>query len=724
MGNIRVLSSETINRIAAGEVIERPASIVKELVENSIDSGATSITVEIKNGGISFIRVTDNGSGFEKDDIPTAFLRHATSKIREDSDLLRIMSLGFRGEALSSIASVSKVELLTKKNTDFLGTRYVIEGGQELAMEDAGCPDGTSFFIRDLFYNVPARRKFLKSAVTEAGYINELVNRLAVSHCDIAFSLIIQGRTILHTSGNGKLKDCIYSVFGKEIADNLIAVDYQGELYSVSGFLGKSVINRGNRNYEMFFVNGRSIRSNLLYRSVEEAYASYLMQHKYPFTVLLFTMNPESIDVNIHPTKMDVRFSNQEELSESIRTVLAETLKQSVLIPKVKLVEEREEHIIPKQPEYFEQNRIQANANNQPKAEQLSFFETVKPAIKETDTSESNESGFKKDSETYGAKKTSDSYEKAYEINCNAQDFSSNPLTVNNNASDFGAEIPKPISGSDYPEGSSVQTNLKTAQSEVHYVQSEMNNYRPEDANEQAALQPLKAAEANPAIHNDTDLANGPAYCMPNVSDNAFVSEQNFTQWKSKPQFRILGQVFKTYWIVENANELYIIDQHAAHEKIIYERLLKAKEQAEVYSQSILPSIVLSLSIREEECLLKYMDTFSAIGFEISPFGGRDYQISAVPVSLYRMNAEDYFMSILDRLMESNSFTPERIYETIASMSCKAAIKGNQTVSEQEARHLIEELLQLENPFHCPHGRPIIISMTQYELEKKFKRIV
>ena len=468
MGNIRVLSSETINRIAAGEVIERPASIVKELVENSIDSGATSITVEIKNGGISFIRVTDNGSGFEKDDIPTAFLRHATSKIREDSDLLRIMSLGFRGEALSSIASVSKVELLTKKNTVFLGTRYVIEGGQELAMEDAGCPDGTSFFIRDLFYNVPARRKFLKSAVTEAGYINELVNRLAVSHCDIAFSLIIQGRTILHTSGNGKLKDCIYSVFGKEIADNLIAVDYQGELYSVSGFLGKSVINRGNRNYEMFFVNGRSIRSNLLYRSVEEAYASYLMQHKYPFTVLLFTMNPESIDVNIHPTKMDVRFSNQEELSESIRTVLAETLKQSVLIPKVKLVEEREEHIIPKQPEYFEQNRIQANANNQPKAEQLSFFETVKPAIKETDTSESNESGFKKDSETYGAKKTSDSYEKAYEINCNAQDFSSNPLTVNNNASDFGAEIPKPISGSDYPEGSSVQTNLKTARSEVH----------------------------------------------------------------------------------------------------------------------------------------------------------------------------------------------------------------------------------------------------------------
>ena len=643
MGNIRVLSSETINRIAAGEVIERPASIVKELVENSIDSGATGITIEIKNGGISFIRVTDNGSGFDKEDIPTAFLRHATSKIRVDSDLMHIASLGFRGEALSSIASVAKVELLTKKSDDFLGNRYVIEGGEEISFEEAGCPDGTSFFIRDLFYNVPARRKFLKSSVTEAGYINELVNRLAVSHCEISFSLVIQGRTVLHTSGNGKLKDCIYSDFGKEIADNLIPIDYHGELFSVSGYLGKSVINRGNRNYEMCFVNGRSVRSNLLFKSIEEAYASYLMQHKYPFTVLLFEMNPENIDVNIHPTKMDVRFSDQENLSECIRQVLADTIRKAVLIPNISLVEESVKAELPKAPEVFEQNRILSQA----------FTEQ-----------EHKEELFQKTS--------------------NAQ------LTSERITSDDSIRNEKsPISEYQVPVYNTVQ------------VCEQPNDMLFDTKPIQMELQLPKE---NSAAINEV--------------------EADFKEWKEKPQFRILGQVFKTYWIVETAGEMYIIDQHAAHEKIIYERMLHAKEHADVYSQSIMPAIILSLSIREEECLNRYMDTFSDIGFEISHFGGRDYQISAVPSTLYRMNSEEYFLSVLDKLTEGNSFTPEKIYETLASMSCKAAIKGNQTVSELEARHLIEELLTLENPFHCPHGRPIIVSMTQYELEKKFKRIV
>lgn len=616
MGNIRVLSSDTINRIAAGEVIERPASIVKELVENSIDSGATAISIEIKNGGISFIRVTDNGGGFEKDDIPTAFLRHATSKIRVDSDLMHIASLGFRGEALSSIASVARVELLTKRSEDFLGNRYVIEGGEEIVFEEAGTPDGTSFFVRDLFYNVPARRKFLKSAVTEAGYINELVNRLAVSHCEIAFSLVIQGRTVLHTSGNGKLKDCIYSVFGKEIADNLIPIEYHGELFNLSGYLGKSVINRGNRNYEMCFVNGRAIRSNLLYKAIEEAYSSYLMQHKYPFTVLLFEMNPESIDVNIHPTKMDVRFSDQENLSECICQVVKDTLHNAVLIPNIALVDESVKVSIPKQPEFFEQKRIQ--------------------------------------SETY-----------------HFPDVSS--LQVKD---DFAFTGDKPAHVDDKP----VQTDCKPVQMEMPVL-----------------------TESNESV---------------------VTIEEDFKEWKEKPQFRILGQVFKTYWIVETSNEMYIIDQHAAHEKIIYEKMIHAKDNSDVYSQSIMPPIILSLSIREEECLNRFADVFANIGFEISHFGGRDYQISAVPSTLYRMNAEDYFLSILDKLTEGNSVTPDKVYETIASMSCKSAIKGNQIVSETEARHLIEELLQLENPFHCPHGRPIIVSMTQYELEKKFKRIV
>lgn len=613
MGIIHVLSPDTVNRIAAGEVIERPASIVKELVENSLDAGASSVTVDAQNGGISFLRITDNGCGIEREDIPTAFLRHATSKIREESDLLSIRSLGFRGEALASIASVSKVELLTKRKEDFLGNRYVIEGGEEKTFEDAGCPDGTTFFIRDLFYNVPARRKFLKSAVTEAGYISETMNRFAVSRSDVSFTLMIQGRAVLHTSGNGHQKDAIYSVFGREVADNLIPMHYRSGRLSISGYIGKSLISRGNRSYEMYFVNGRYVRSNLICKAIEEAYSPYMMQHKYPFTALLFEMNPDELDVNIHPTKTDVRFSEQEAVCDEIRKALSEALHSSVLIPDAG--REEEEKILPERPpEIFETKRMEAE-----KPKQISFF----------------------------------------------------------------YEEPKPAAVTVFKEPAGVTFNGEETSFE-------------------------QASEVTEPVNNLTEDA-----------------DEDFVKLRKSVDFRIIGQVFKTYWIIETEGKMYIIDQHAAHEKINYERLVKAFESGENCSQMIYPSIILPLSIREEQVLTEYMDIFRKAGFSIQHFGGRDYQISAVPAALYRMDARDYFLEILDSLSESGTgFTPERVFETMASMSCKAAIKGNQTISELEARHLFEELLSLDNPFHCPHGRPTIISMTEYEMEKKFKRIV
>ncbi|MBR5666815.1 MAG: DNA mismatch repair endonuclease MutL [Lachnospiraceae bacterium] len=637
MGIIHLLSSDTVNRIAAGEVIERPASLVKELIENSLDSGADSITVDIQNGGISFIRVTDNGSGFMKDDIPTAFLRHATSKIREESDLSHIESLGFRGEALASIAGVSKVELITKRKEDFLGSRYLINGGEEVEFSEIGCPDGTTFMVRDLFYNVPARRKFLKSAVTEAGYINECINRFAVQRPDVSFSFMSQGRTLLHTSGNGNRKDAVYAVFGRMIADNLIPVSYEGKTVSITGFLGKSAINRGNRNYEMIYVNGRQIRSGILYKAVEDAFANYLMQHRYPFTVLLFEINPEEVDVNIHPAKMDVRISEQETITAEITSALAEILRKAVLIPDMEPAEEMKVAPV-RPPEAFETVRIRQEAAYHAPA----FISSVQEAKVPEMRSESVTQGIS---------------------------------PVENDT--------VPVA---HPAEAAVSAPVSTVCAESFRLPVEESDTKHEQAS-----------------FLDTD----------------------FQKMREEVSFRIVGQVFKTYWIIETNDQMYIIDQHAAHEKINYERFVKAMNEQTPASQTLFPGIVFSLSIREEEILQRYSESLEKIGFTIEHFGGRDYRITAVPVCLYRIDARDYFLSVLDSLSESGtSVRPEQVYETLASMSCKAAIKGNQRISEMEAEHLFKELLTLENPFHCPHGRPVIISMSQTEMERKFKRIL
>lgn len=620
MSKIALLTQETIDKIAAGEVVERPSSVVKELVENAIDAKATAITIEIKEGGISFIRISDNGCGIDKEEVPLAFLRHSTSKIRNVEDLLCISSLGFRGEALSSIAAVARVELITKTPESLTGVRYQIEGSKEVTFEEIGAPDGTTFLIKDLFYNTPARKKFLKSAQTEGSYIADMVEKLALSHPDISFKFIQNNQTKLHTSGNGNIKDLIYHVFGREISSSVLPVQLENDLFSVNGFIGKPVITRGNRNYEIYFINGRYIKSNLLSKAIEEAYKSFLMQHQYPFCVLYFTFKGESLDVNVHPTKMELRFDHNTEVYQLLCDGLYEVLSRKEMIPEVPVTEEKKIPIVREYkeaiPEPFEERRL-----NQIRA------------------------SVHKDSP----------YEPKYQTRV--------------------AERP------------SFHTNTH-------------NSVKPE----------------TPVAHVDEVKYE-------NITLESLSTE--FLTKDAKKNHRIIGQLFKTYWLVEFEDKLFIVDQHAAHEKVLYERTMATLKEKEYTSQTISPPIILSLDANEIMMLEKYMDQITRMGYEVESFGGKEYMISAVPANLFHVDMKDLFIEMLDDFSNlSGKETPELILEKIASMSCKVAVKGNQVLSFSEFDALVEELLTLENPYNCPHGRPTIISMTKYEIEKKFKRII
>lgn len=607
---IRVLDQITINKIAAGEVIERPASVVKELVENAIDARASAVTVEIKDGGTSFIRITDNGQGFQKDDIPVAFLRHSTSKIQNAEDLNSISSLGFRGEALSSIAAVSQIELITKNHESLMGNRYIIEGGKEKSIEAVGCPDGTTFIVRNLFFNTPARKKFLKSPVTEGGYIAELIEKLSLSHPDISFRFISNGQNKLYTSGNGNIKDIIYHIYGRDISSNILPVQYEAEGIVISGFVGKPVVNRGNRNYENYFINGRYIKSNIINRAIEEAYKPYMMQHKYPFTAIHFMVDSRTIDVNVHPTKMELRFSDGQIIYDTVLNSIEKALTHKEFIPDVifeeqkKYVPQVEKHI----PEPFEKNRIETMHKAEPLAEKI-----IKEDVK------------------YNAPVRED----------------------------------------------------------------------------------LKIQETTPV-----EKVNVTAARQVNLFNDKLLDE------KSVKSHKIIGQVFDTYWIVQFEDKMYIIDQHAAHEKVLYERIMAKYLAHNIDSQNLVPPIVLTLSSNDIQTLKSNMTYFSELGFSVEPFGGNDYCITAVPLELYGLNEKDIFLEILDELSEGNYRTITSIHDRIATMACKAAVKGNNRLSQDEAKRLIDELLTLENPYNCPHGRPTIISMSKYEMEKKFKRIV
>ena len=618
MPNIAILNQETIDKIAAGEVVERPCSVVKELVENAIDAGSTAITVEIKEGGISFIRITDNGCGIERDQVAVAFYRHSTSKIRSAEDLLTVKSLGFRGEALSSISAVARVELITKTYDELTGTRYVIEGSKELSNEEIGAPDGTTFIVKDLFYNVPARRKFLKTAQTEGSYISDMVEKLALSHPDISFKFINNNQTKLHTSGNGNRKDIIYHIFGREISSSLLEVKHECEYFKVEGFIGKPVITRGNRNYENYFINGRYVKSNILSRAIEEAYKSFLMQHQYPFTVLYFTFFSE-LDVNVHPTKMELRFDNNNEIYVELCDTIYAILSRKEMIPEVpvdstpapkKIVHEYKEPI----PEPFEKRRI---------------------------------------------------------------------------------------------------NEVRAAESRSVYGQSVTSAVKDYSAIETAAKTPETSATYEPA-----QVVTGTQQTLGDY-DKVFLTES------AKRQFSIIGQLFKTYWLIEFEDKLYIIDQHAAHEKVLYEKTMARLANKDFTSQRISPPIVMTLDAKESEMLEKYRPQIEQFGYEVEHFGGKEYMISAIPDNLFNIDMKDLFIEMLDDFSNATGRqTPDIITEKVASMSCKAAVKGNDKLTLCEINELIDELLSLDNPYNCPHGRPTIISMSKYEIEKKFKRIV
>jgi len=671
---IHVLDQDTINQIAAGEVIERPASVVKELLENAIDAKATAVTVEIRDGGLSVIRITDNGCGIEPEQIPTAFLSHATSKIRDASDLVTIASLGFRGEALSSIAAVAKVELITRTPGSISGSRYRIEGGKEVGLEEVGAPEGTTFLVRDLFFNTPARRKFLKTPATEASHVAGLVEKIALSHPEISFRFIQNNQTKLFTSGNGNLKDIIYAVYGREIAQNLVPVAGGADPITVGGFIGKPVIARSNRSFEVYFINGRYIRNGLIGKAVEDAYKPYMMQHKYPFTMLSFTVDPSFIDVNVHPSKLELRFRNDETVYRTVYHTISVLLSGQELIPEVDLEKESDRKAQEPAPD-----RAGAPAGLRAVRFRDAFpapaapIPAVKPAGQEHMPAET----------AVNAVPAAASEEVTAPADTTAE------TTVPENAAP--ADIPK-------------ETAMPTAASEA------------------PALRPVPSpASVTPSRISEQRL--------PYVTDKKPEQMTMFTEKLLTPEarkhHRIIGQLFSTYWLVEFGENLYIIDQHAAHEKVQYERTIKSLRDRSYTSQMLNPPAVVTLTGEEQLMLQKYGEEFRHLGFEAEPFGGNDFALRAVPDNLFSVDKGELFLEILDSLTaESGMVTGETLNHRIATMSCKAAVKGNNRLSLKEAEELIDELLTLDNPYACPHGRPTIISMSRTELEKKFKRIV
>ena len=639
MALINILDNQTIDKIAAGEVVERPSSVVKELVENAIDAGAGAVTVEIKDGGTSLIRVTDNGSGLEKSQIHNAFLRHATSKITSADDLTELVSLGFRGEALASIAAVSMVELISKTPAELTGIRYVIEGGVEKEQEEIGAPDGTTVLVRNLFFNTPPRKKFLKQPQTEGSYVADLMEHLAMSNPDVSFKFIMNGQTKFYTTGNGDLSEIIYRIYGKEISKELTPFHYNGEGISIEGLLGKPVINRSNRNFEIFYVNGRYIKSTLISKAIEEGYREYLMQHKFPFCVLHFRIDTNRIDVNVHPTKMEVRIADGPAFYDTVKDAIHETLHVTEMIPEVTLTEDK---------------------NN----------ETNHPAVKESVP------------EPFERRRIAQSAAERAEKDFSKVIFSGNPLA------DRVKESVRYDSMTDLVNVSTMKNS------------------------------DITVAETGRTVTNPAENTVVKPTQMELFADKILSKE-------ARAHYEIIGQLFETYWLVSFGDKMLIIDQHAAHEKVKYERLLKRFREHDIMSQTMNPPMIVTLSSREKDCYLKHSEDFESLGFVIEEFGGSDFAIRGIPLDLYGYAEREFFTEILDELAdEAATGTPESIRIRIAAMACKAAVKGNMRLTRQEAEELIDELLTLDNPYHCPHGRPTIISMTKYEIEKKFKRIV
>lgn len=698
---IAVLDQNTIDKIAAGEVVERPSSVVKELVENAIDAGATAITVEITDGGKKLIRITDNGSGMDAEQVPLAFLRHATSKIEKVEDLTHIASLGFRGEALSSIAAVSQVELITKTPSGISGTRYVIEGGKEQSLEEMGAPEGTTFLIRNLFYNTPARSKFLKSDMTEAGYINTLMEQLALSHPEISFKYIQNRQVKLSSSGNYSVKDVIYSVYGREIAKALLDVSYENDFMKIEGFVGKPEISRGNRTFENYYINGRYVKNKIITKAIEDGYKGLVMQHKFPFVSLRIEMDGNDLDVNVHPAKREVRFARETEVYTAIYETVRKVLTHRELIPQVYVGKDeptsRTEQIKPGNiPEPFEVKRRQEMYGHPNRTANIASH-AAPTASEVRSTAPVPSIPYNKPTNgtaSYGSAETAhnssaDKYKRVDSLRENPV-YGSQPFTK---------EEEKMFSGT-LKDGRNENSVAETADYEA------ISEKPAESAPPEVDNEPIKSQEQEPPKQLE-------------------LFEERLLAPESRSRHRLIGQLFDTYWLVQFEDNFYIIDQHAAHEKVYYERFVKQFQSQNIQSQYVSPPLIVSLSLEEENLLKANKKYFRDFGFEIEPFGGREYSISAVPSSLLGMTEEELFLEMLDHLTADGSKDAFEIFASrLATMACKAAVKGNHSMSPQEADKLIDELLTLENPYNCPHGRPTIIAMSKTEIEKKFKRIV
>lgn len=701
MPNIHVLDQSTINKIAAGEVIERPASVVKELLENAVDARATAVTVEIRDGGISFIRVTDNGCGITRDELPLAFLRHSTSKIQSVEDLFTVSSLGFRGEALSSIAAVSQVEVITKTADSLTGTRYQIEGGEEKGIEEIGSPDGTTFIARNLFYNTPVRRKFLKTAATEGSHVADLVEKIALSHPEVSIRFIQNNQNKLHTAGNHNLKDIIYTVYGREIAANLLPVETKGGTVAVKGFIGKPVIARSNRNFENYFINGRYIKSGIICKAIEEAYKPYMMQHKYPFTMLHFSIEPEFLDVNVHPTKMELRFRDGEMIFCLVRDAVAGALEHRELIPKVELQEKKEVA-----PRLF---REAGAAESYGKKGEEGF---AKPSVSQK-LSEPLKSLA---SQTLLESQKSLESSKSSEPLKTAESQKTEPVGQNIKNQEERRLVSRTVDKELTALLLGTRESLKLRQPELKKAQEALEISEKVQKSVQEKIQEKIQENQNLSIEPVLEKGSG---------QQLDLFEEKLLDEKSRRRHKLIGQLFDTYWLVEFDQSLYIIDQHAAHEKVLYERTMASLKTRQYTCQMVNPPIILTLGSREQVMLQQNLKYFTEIGFEIEPFGGREFAVRGVPDNLFSIAKKDLLMEMIDGLSEDGmAGNAEMIFEKVASMSCKAAVKGNHHMSAAEADELIDQLLGLENPYACPHGRPTIISMSKYELEKKFKRIV
>ena len=683
MPEIQVLDQTTIDKIAAGEVVEKPYSVVKELVENAIDAGSTAITVEIKDGGISLIRITDNGCGIEKEQIEMAFLRHSTSKIRKVEDLYTISSLGFRGEALSSISAVAQVELLTKTAGSFIGSRFLINGGKKVSLEEIGVPEGTTIIVRNLFYNTPARKKFLKSATTEGNYIQNLVEKLALSHPEISFKFINNNQIKLHTSGNCNLKDIIYQIYGKDIASNLVEISFESDEAKIKGYIGKPLISRGNRQYENYFVNGRYVKSNIVSKAIENAYKNFLMQHKYPFTVIMASFEGKYVDVNVHPTKMELRFSEEEKVFQLFYHVIFESLSHRELISSDDLENSKDKKNLLKQ-----QNSAKTDK--------------TKPHIPKT-------------AEPFEKKRIEQ--ERAGREALTGE----NQISQIENKKNLTGENEITSVGTDESEPKEVKPLLdKGNENKIVYNKNDVLAHN-KDLMSKNKVQ-YKADEKE-AVSQAQVLRETTNY--PKVTKQMSMFEEHMVEKSVRDEIKIIGQVFDTYWILEYEDKMYMIDQHAAHEKVLYERMIKLLKNKEFTSQMLNPPLIITVSANEAQVLEEYRSQFEQVGFEIEPFGGKEYAIRAIPGNLYGLNEKSIFLEMLDDISnESMKKTPDTILDKIATMSCKAAVKGNMKLSYSEAAELMKELMELENPYHCPHGRPVIVSISKKEMEKKFKRIV